>query len=201
MCHGSGRACLCGRRYACHAEETADIKVYSNQSQVSLYRNGELFATQVGSRVFVFEQVPLEDGFTWLTAAADGCSDTVTIELVEEKPGIYTLPPDEDDGDGVINWFEKIETVASDAPMEFSDTHFSVHDKIKDILAHDEAARILSAAFSSMSGMKLKKSMLSMMQDKTVIGLSEMFNAMGNTSAPDNALQIINAELNKIQKH
>ncbi|MDE7270713.1 MAG: beta-galactosidase, partial [Acetatifactor sp.] len=192
---------LCGRRYACRAGDTADIKVYSNQSQVSLYRNGELFATQVGSRIFVFEQVPLENGFTWLTAVADGCSDTITIEQVEEKPGIYTLPPEEDEGDGVVNWFEKIETVASDAPMEFSDTHFSVYDKIKDILAHDEAARILSAALSSMSGMKLSKPMLSMMQDKTVIGMSEMFTAMGNTGAPDNALQIINAELNKIQKH
>ncbi len=192
---------LCGRRYACRVGDTADIKVYSNQSQVSLYRNGELFATRVGCRVFVFEQVPLEDGFTWLTAVADGCIDTITIEQVEEKPGIYTLPPEEDEGDGVVNWFEKIETVASDAPMEFSDAHYSVHDKIKDILAHDEASRILSAALSSMSGMKLKKSMLSMMQDKTVVGLSEMFTAMGNTSAPDNALQIINAELNKIQKH
>ncbi|MCM1113584.1 MAG: hypothetical protein NC399_10065 [Muribaculum sp.] len=191
---------LCGRRYAKRPGSSVDLKVYSNQPQVSLYRNGELFATQVGSRVFLFEAVPLEEGFTHLTAVADGCSDTVTLEQVEEKPAVYTLPFDEEAGDGAANWFDQIETVASDAPMEFSATHFSVYDKLEDLLAHEEAARILSGALSAMSGMKLQKSMLAMMRDKTVVELAGMFAAMGNTAAPDNALQIVNAELNKITK-
>lgn len=195
---------LCGRRYALRAEDTTTVKIYSNQSQVSLYVGGELFSTQVGSRVFVFEDVPLEDGFTYLTAAADGCSDTVTLEKVKEKPAVYTLPQSTDDRDGAVNWFEQIETVASDAPMEFSPTHFSVHDKIKDILANDEAFSILSAALSSMSGMALNKSMMAMMGEKTVAGMTEMLTAMNagdDRKIPENALQIINSELNKIKKH
>lgn len=191
---------LCGKRYAQRAGDTTTVKIYSNQPQVSLYVDCELFGTQVGSRVFVFENVPLTGEFTCLTAVADSCSDNMTLEKVSHKPDIYTLPMDENEGEGVANWFTQIETVASDAPMEFSTTHFSVYDKIKDILDNDEAFAILSGALSTLSGMKLKKSMLAMMQDQTLIGMADMFKAMGNNNAPDNALQIINAELGKIKK-
>ncbi len=191
---------LCGRRYARRAGDTTTVKIYSNQSQVSLYVDSELFGTKVGSRVFVFENVPLTGEFTFLTAVADSCSDTITLEKVSRKPDIYTLPAEEEEGEGVANWFEQIETVASDAPMEFSATHFSVYDKVKDILAHEDAFQILSGALSSLSGMKLKKSMLAMLQDQTLIEMADMFQSMGDGKAPDNALQIINAELGKIKK-
>ena len=195
---------LCGRRYAQRAEETTAVRIYSNQSQVSLYADGELLSTQVGSRIFVFEDVPLKNGFTCLTAVADGCSDTVTLEKVKEKPGIYTLPQEPCLGEGVTNWFDQIETVASDTPMEFSSTHFSVHDKVRDLLANDEAASILSDALSSMTGTRLNKSMMSAAGEKTLIEMTEMLtatNAGGTHKVPENALQIINSELNKIKKH
>ena len=195
---------VCGRRYAQQAEDTTTVKIYSNQSQVSLYVDGELLSTQVGSRIFVFEDVPLGDGFTCLTAVADGCNDSITLEKVREKPAIYTLPQAFDDEEGVANWFEQIETVASDAPMEFSPTHFSIHDKVKDLAANDEALSILSAALSSMTGTTLTKSMLAMAGGKTVMEMTGMMTAMspGDTrKIPENALQIINSELNKIKKH
>lgn len=195
---------LCGRRYARRAQENTPIKIYSNQSQVSLYVNGELFSTQTGSRVFVFPEVPLSEGFTCLTAVADGCSDTITLEKVEEKPSVYTLPRISDDREGAANWFEQIETVASDAPMEFSSTHFSVYDKVRDLSGNDEAFSILSGALSSMTGMTFGRSMLNMAGDKTVLEMTEMLSSMNPSGAcriPENALQIINSELNKIAKH
>lgn len=117
--------------------------------------------------------------------------------------GLYddNLKNTEGDDDGVTNWFERIETVASDAPIEFSTSHFSVQDKVRDIMEHDDAFRILSGSLSSMSGTKLKKSMLYMMQDKTFAELADILTARGNGNAPKNALQIINSELNKISKH
>lgn len=193
---------LCGKRYARRAGDTTHVKVYSNAPQVTLYVNGEVFATQAGCRVFRFENIPLREGFTYLTAVSGECSDTLTLEKVEEKPSVYTLPAEADDGDGVANWFDQVETVASDAPMEFSESHFSVHDKVKDIMENESAFRILSNAISSMSGMKLKKSMISMLAGQT---LSELFSMMGSMGGgehkiPENALQIINAELGKISK-
>lgn len=199
---------LCGRRYGQRTQDRTTIKVYSNLSQVSLFINGVLYQTLTGSRIFQFEEVPLSPGFTTLTAKAYGCShvtveDTICLERIAgEKPAIYDLPLEEGP-EGVSNWFAQIETVASDAPMEFSESHYSIYDKMRDILRNEEAARIVTGALSSITGMQLKKSMLSMMQDKTLAELAGLFPQSGTAAekVPDNALQILNAELNKIAKN
>ncbi|MBQ2802672.1 MAG: beta-galactosidase [Lachnospiraceae bacterium] len=193
---------LCGRRYARRAGQSTTIKVYSNQPQVSLYVNGELFTTQVGSRIFVFENVPLQKGFTYLTAVANHCSDIMTLEQVDHKPEIYTLPQDEEDGDGVANWFSQVDITPSNAPMEFSTKHFSVYDKVKDIVANDKAYEILAGSLRTMTGMKLHKSMLGMLGDKTLLELTDMMHSMGNTKdIPENAFEIINTALSKVSKN
>ena len=205
---------LCGRRYAKRTGPSTSVKVYSNLPNVTLYVNGRPFTTQHGDKIFVFEDVPLNDGFTYLTAEGFPvpcrerglfrCTDTITLEKTDQKPEIYTLPQEEDEGDGVANWFDTVETVASDAPMEYSDKVFSVHDTINAIAANDEAFSILSNAIFSMTGMKMKKSMLAMMGEKTFAELSGLMSSMGGTDTdrkvPENALRIINAELNKIKK-
>lgn len=197
---------LCGRRYAKRAFDTAAIKVYSNCPQVTLYVNGKPFSTQYGDKIFLFENVPLSQGFTFLTASAslDGktVNDSMTLEKTDKKPDIYTLPREEDDLDGAVNWFEQVETVASDAPAEFSQEHFSIYDKIKDILQNEDAFQILSGSMYAMTGMKLKKSMLGMMGDQTLKELSSMMTGMGGSEkkVPKNAMEIINAELGKISK-
>jgi len=200
---------LCGRRYSRRASHTTSVKVYSNLNRVSLYVNGEPFATLHGDKIFLFENIPLNDGFTFLTAKAEDregnpVSDTITLEKVTEKPPVYTLPQEEDSKDGVANWFEHVETVASDAPMEYSDKHYSVCDKLNVIMENDEAFQIVSNAMYAMTGMKTKKSMLTMMGEKTLLELSGMIESMGGTDSgkkiPESPMQIINAELNKIGK-
>lgn len=194
---------LCGRRYAQRTGETTTVKIYSNLSEVSLYVNGEAFATQHGDKIFLFENVPLKDGFTFLTATAGAVTDSVTLEKVDRKPDIYTLPREEDDADGVANWFEQVSVAADDTPMEFSEEHFSVYDTINDISGNDEAFSILANAMYSMTGMRMKKSMLAMMGQKTLYELSDMMTGMGSDpdrKIPENALQIMNAELGKVKK-
>lgn len=206
---------LCGRRYARRASDSLTVKVYSNCPSVTLYVNGEAFGTQYGDKIFLFEDVRLDKGFTYLTAAATtaeglAVSDAITLEKVAEKPDIYTLPHEEEEGDGVANWFDTVETVASDEPMEFSEEHYSVCDKINTIFGNDEAFSILSGALYAMTGMRLKKSMLTMMGDKTLEELAGMMEGFGGAPGegssdtshkiPENAMQIINAELGKVKK-
>lgn len=218
---------LCGRRYAQRTGTHTSVKVYSNLPVVTLYVDGHPFSTRYGDKIFLFEEVPLHEGFTLITAEAapqargpwdrlpspggaacteygcPRCTDSMTLERVSKKPDIYTLPDEEDDMDGVANWFEYVETVASDAPLEYSDKYYSVQDKIKVLAASDEAFSVLFNAVYAMSGMKLKKSMLAMMGEKTFAELSGMMSSIGDApskKAPDNALQIINSELNKIRK-
>ncbi len=132
-------------------------------------------------------------------------SNTVTITLEAEtgKPDICTLPQD-DHGEYAANWFDHIETVASDAPMEYSEEHFSVCDTLNDITANDNAFRILTNAMYSMSGIKMTKPLITMLKDRTLLELASTLGSTGGSDTgkkvPENAMQIINAELNKISK-
>ena len=73
---------LCGRRYADRVEETTEIKVYSNQPEVTLFVDGTAFATVSGKTIFKF-QVPITGTHT-ITAKADSCEDSITIRRVAE---------------------------------------------------------------------------------------------------------------------
>lgn len=206
---------ICGRRYAQRTGETITVRIYSNLPRVSLAVNGVPFATQTADKIFLFENVPLREGFTFLTAtalpdndapAADAAapSDSVTLERVASKPEIYTLPREEDDRDGVTNWFETAPAASDEIPTKPSDEHFSVQDCIRDIAASEEAFSILTDALQSMTGMKLKKSMLAMFGSKTIVELSDMLTGFSGDEnvggVPENALQIINAALVRVKK-
>lgn len=222
---------LCGRRYAQRADDSITVKVYSNCPAVTLSVNGRVFDTRYGDKVFLFEGVPLGKGFTFLTATASACcadsgtrlhcaplqtvSDSITLEQVAEKPEIYTLPREDQEEtgeEGAANWFDTVETVASDAPMEFSRERFSVHDTLNTVCSSEEAFSILSAALYAMIGTKIKKSTLSMLGERTLLELADMAEHFGDCLAaadgearelrkiPENALQILNAELGKVKK-
>ena len=207
---------ITGRRYAQRVGDTTTIKVYSNQPTVSLYTDGKLLQTLDSDKIFVFENVPLKDGFTSITAKAPVNADdeapeyiptdTVVFEKVAEKPAIYTLAEEEDDDSrGAANWFDQAAAEAANAPseMQFPEGYFSIRDKIKDIIKNEEAYEVLANALHSMSGMKMKKGMLLMVGDKTLEGLASMAAGMGGDKAkniPANAMHIINAQLNKIKK-
>ena len=61
---------LCGSRYVNWAEETTQVKVYSNQGEVSLYVDGALVETQAGKTVFTF-QVPITGEHTMEAVSGD----------------------------------------------------------------------------------------------------------------------------------
>lgn len=194
---------VCGRRYALRTGDTTTVKVYSNQPEVSLYVNGELFSTQKGDKIFRFENVPLTEGdFTFLTARSGSLTDTLSLEKTNEKPSIYTLPPEEDDDSiGVANWFDQAAAETVHTELQFPEGYFSIRDKIKDILHNEEAYAVLANALYSMTGMKMKKAMLGMLGEKTLEGMAEMMGGMSAAkNIPENAMQIINSQLNKIKK-
>lgn len=153
---------------------------------------------------------------------------TVTLEREDGKSQTYTFktctfPPKNSETDR-SSWFDHVETVASDAPLEYSGEHFSVCDLLADLTADDDAFRILADALYSMSGLKMTKPLAAMLGDRTLMELvSALDTPVRNDSSPDtparndcapdtpgdsgagrktpeNALQILNAELNKISK-
>ena len=188
---------VCGRRYAQRAGATTTVKVYSNQPTVALYLDGRRFDTKKGDKVFVFENVPLAEGFTSVVAKAGDLMDSITLERVEEMPAIYTLPREDDGGEGVANWFDTADT--SDVPeeMTFDPAYYSIKDSIKEIAKSKEAMDMLLQIVGGAMNVKLNPGMMAMVGEMTLEGMSGMLQ---NDKMPANAVQIINAALQKIKK-
>ena len=80
---------ICGSRYTDRTEAVTQVKVYSNQKEVSLYCNGKLLESKTGERVFTF-RVPLE-GQVKMEARAGGCTDTAALRRVDRPNESYRL--------------------------------------------------------------------------------------------------------------
>lgn len=114
---------LCGRRYINRAEAVTEVKVYSNQSEVSLYVDGVLFGTQTGRTIFHF-QVPIRGKHT-IVAAASSCQDMITVHHVDTPDPAYQFQKEE-----VVNWFDR---------EELRPDCFSIRDTLGELLAHPTA--------------------------------------------------------------
>ena len=184
------------------------MKVYSNLPKVALYVDGRLFAEQEGSKVFVFEHVPMSDGFTQISARAGACADAMSIEKVAEpnQAYIYVDPDDTGDAAGAANWFN-VDDYKDVDTIVVREGYFSVKDKIGDIMKNEEAGNVLMQFMQATVKMKLKKSMLGMVKDMTLEGMAGMASSMGiggkagaDPEQGKRMLITLNEMLNKIKK-
>ena len=120
---------LCGSRYVDRTEDVTEVKVYSNQPEVSLIVDGKPFATQTGKTVFRF-QVPITGEHT-IEAAAGECTDTITVRKVAEENPDYIFVKRAP----VTNWFD----------ADTDPTCYSVQDKLEDIRKSPEAGAVIDA--------------------------------------------------------
>ena len=80
---------VCSKRYADRTENEIEVKVYSNQKQVSLYVNGEKLAEQEGEHIFKF-RVKL-NGETKVQAVAGDSIDDAVFRKVDAPNPDYKL--------------------------------------------------------------------------------------------------------------
>ncbi|MDE5893377.1 MAG: glycoside hydrolase family 2 protein, partial [Acetatifactor sp.] len=92
---------VCGSRYVDRAEDVTEVKVYSNADQVSLYVDGQHFATVEGHWVFRF-RVPIS-GEHVIEARAAGQSESIQVRKVEKENPDYIFVKKQD----VVNWFDQ----------------------------------------------------------------------------------------------
>jgi len=121
---------LCGRRYVDRVEAVTEVKVYSNQSSVTLYVDHHEFATQSGTCVFKFD-VPIS-GTHLIEARSGELSDTITIRKVETANPEYVK-----EGGAIINWFDKPEEVIRDG-------YYSIMDTMADLKQNPESAALVA---------------------------------------------------------
>ena len=121
---------LCGRRYADRTDAVTQVKVYSNQPEVTLLVDGRVLARKAGDKVFVFE-VPLTGEHT-IEAQSGQLADRMTIRRVSTPNPAYRA-----DGGQVINWFDR--------PDEMHRAgYYSIFDTMEDIKRSAAGAVLLA---------------------------------------------------------
>lgn len=185
---------LCGSRYIDRAEETTEIKIYSNLPEVTLYQDGELIGSQSGKKVFVF-QVPITGEHT-ITAKASGdmgavCTDEMKIRKVETPNKAYCFAKE----GGIVNWFDK---------DDFKAGYFSIKDTLGSLLAHPKTSPIVGrwmeqaqasrgdVAKSTAGNKNLEKMMAGM-------SLESLLKQAGDATSPEQ-VRALNAALQQVCK-
>lgn len=178
---------LCGRRYADRTEDVTEIKVYSNQPEVTLVVDGKKFATQSGKTIFKFN-VPIT-GEHRITATADSCEDTITIKKVTEENPSYTFIKRAP----VTNWFD-----ADDLDPEC----FSINDKLTDIKANPQAGAIIDQMMAK--GASERGDVADAVKDnpglQRMMGRMTLVSLLKQGGADDESIKQVNRILQGIKK-
>ena len=189
---------ICGKRYAKRKGDTITVKAYSNMPTLILSVNGMEIDKKSANHIFVFENIPIVKGTHTITVSAGELSDMAIFEITDELPEHYTLKEDPSEA-GVTNWFDD-KTAPTDITLTFKEGFYSVRDSVRDILKSEEAGTVLANAFGSVSGIKVKKSMLMMLADQTpedILKNPDTAKRFGMN--PDEVLALVNGELQKIK--
>lgn len=122
---------LCGRRYANRTEAETEVKVYSNQREVTLLVDGRQFATQTGDQVFRFT-VPIT-GEHRIEAVSGALRDEMVIRKVEAPDPSYRM----DGGkQKIVDWFDREDEILREG-------YFSIKDRVAEVKAHPQAGKVL----------------------------------------------------------
>ena len=178
---------LCGRRYADRVEETTEIKVYSNQPEVTLFVDGTAFATVSGKTIFKF-QVPITGTHT-ITAKADSCEDSITIRRVAEENPDYIFVKRAP----VTNWFDT---------DDLNPDCFSINDRLADIRENPRAGAIIDQMMSQ--GASERGDVADAVKDnpalQRMMGRMTRVSLLKQSGADDESIKQLNRVLQDIKK-
>jgi len=178
---------LCGRRYADRVEETTEIKVYSNQPEVTLFVDGTEFATVSGKTIFKF-QVPITGTHT-ITAKADSCEDSITIRRVAEENPDYIFVKRAP----VTNWFDT---------DDLNPDCFSINDRLADIRENPRAGAIIDQMMSQ--GASARGDVADAVKDnpalQRMMGRMTLVSLLKQSGADDESIKQLNRVLQSIKK-
>ena len=179
---------LCGKRYVNRTEAETEIKVYSNQSEISLYVDDTLIGTQSGKTVFRFT-VPLL-GEHLIRAVAGEVSDTMCIRRVSEPDESYIFNKA---AASVTNWFDA---------DELDPTCFSVSDTLGEIRANPQAGAIVEAMMAK--GASERGDVADAVKDnpalQRMMGRMTMISLLKQAGADEESIKQLNRVLQGIKK-
>lgn len=178
---------LCGKRYVDRTEDVTEVKVYSNQSKITLVVDGKEFETQTGKTIFKFN-VPIS-GEHKITAIADSCTDSITVKKVEEENQDYIFIK----RSPVTNWFDA---------DELDPECFSINDKLAEIKANPKAGAIIDEMMEK--GASDRGDVADAVKDnpglQRMMGRMTLISLLKQSGADDESIKQVNRILQGIKK-
>ena len=179
---------LCGKRYVDRAEETTEVKVYSNCAAVTLYVDGKEVGCKEGRHVFTFE-VPMS-GEHKIEAVSGECRDEMSIRKVAEPNKAYLFRKQ-----AVINWFDT---------ADYDPSCYSIKDTMGALSQNPQTAAILGKMMARMTASRgdvAKGASENANLKKMMAGLSlESLIKQAGDAVPQEMIRSLNAALQKIKK-
>lgn len=209
---------ICGKRYVDRVEDVTKVTVYSNLPEVELFANGISLGVQKAPNHFFYFQVP-NVGETKLVALAGINLSQNTVYCDESflrKVDTFNEDYRLKEKGAVLNWFD----------INAPEGYFSLNDKMGEVLANAEAAKVVGRIFEgfasgqdkqadtrkesetgaektvdakTVAGFEFSESMMQMMGGFTVLRLTEMLGMAGIELTKEQLLEM-NEELNQIKK-
>lgn len=185
---------ICGGNYVERTEAETEIKVYSNQPEVTLSVDGRTVASQSGDKIFRFH-VPIS-GKHSIEARAGQCVSAILVKKVDRPNPDYVKP-----GSGIVNWFDREDEIVREG-------YFSIKDSMGDVKAHPGAAAVLNeilaplqakavAAYGEVAqNIQIPPEMQAMMDRMSV---EASLKQMGGLVTPD-VVHRLNGALNQIER-
>ena len=180
---------LCSKRYVDRVEDVTRVTVYSNLPEVELLANGNSLGKQTAEDHFFRFDVP-NAGTTKLRAVAGDCVDESEIRKVDTFNEAYRLR----EKGAVLNWFDITEV----------EGHYSLNDRLSDILKSKEGSALFGGLMQSMMhqkamGFEMTPEMMKMMGGFTVLRLTSLMSSMDVKFTREQLLEL-NEKLNQIRK-
>lgn len=178
---------IAGGRYVDRPEPVTEIKVYSNQTEVTLSVDGKPFETQTGRYVFRF-QVPIT-GEHSIHASSGDCHSVILVRKVSEPNPEYRMVASAP----VINWFDA---------DEIDPEYYSVADKLADIRQHPEAGAVIDAMMAQ--GASARGDVADAVKDnpalQRMMGRMTLISLLKQSGADEQAVKQLNRILQRYKK-
>jgi beta-galactosidase len=144
---------LTQKRFIDRANETIELKAYSNLKSVSFVLNDQPIETVTSNNSVFNCKVTLKPGINTVKVTAGHLEDHATFNQVTEKNKDYEVP-ESDRNKGVMNfnmagnWFDQLSE--SENPIIIDPQYFSVHDSLHTIMENEQCKAFVSITFKDL---------------------------------------------------
>ncbi len=181
---------LCGKRFKDRTGDKTEVKVYTNQNEVTLLCDGKEVCRKEGNRVFTFEI--LLTGEHHIEAVSGDLRDEAVICKVEKDNPEYHFG----DAGAVTNWFDK---------EDINPEYYSIKDTMGALLQNTHTAQVVQSIMAKASASrgdvakstgenKALQAMLAKMPFESLL------KKAGANVIPAEAVKQINEMLQKVKK-